>query len=353
MLSIITLNESDKWNEIVKSFKQVDAYYLGHYTNAFKLNGDGEPHLFYFEDLNIRAINVVMKRDIEQDTHFKGKIPPNTFYDLSTPYGYGGFLIEGNITEASLDALNVEYQSFCQKEGIISEFVRFHPVLNNDHHVDRMYDITKRGKTITMSLTSQGHIWANLNSNKKRWIKKAIQSGVEIYWGRNPELFDQFMTMYSKTMDKNDARDYYYFNRDFFKSILHDMKLNAMIFYAVYEEKNIGMVLVLHCNGQLHHHFSASNSDYKHLAVTNLLMYEIACWGSVNGYKTFHLGGGVGSKEDALYRFKEGFNKNSNTIFSIGKKVFNEKIYKELIEIRKFETSFNESNTFFPLYRIE
>ena len=34
------------------------------YVKAFKIHGDGEPTLFYYEDQNIKAINVVMKRDI-------------------------------------------------------------------------------------------------------------------------------------------------------------------------------------------------------------------------------------------------------------------------------------------------
>lgn len=32
-----------------------------------------------------------MKRDIEKDQNFSGKIPSATFYDAATPYGYGGF----------------------------------------------------------------------------------------------------------------------------------------------------------------------------------------------------------------------------------------------------------------------
>jgi len=35
------------------------------------------------------------------------------------------------------------------------------------------------------------------------------------------------------------------------------------------------------------------------------LLYEAACWGIENGYKTFHLGGGLGSREDSLYQFKK------------------------------------------------
>lgn len=68
--------------------------------------------------------------------------------------------------------------------------------------------------------------------------------------------------------------------------------------------------------------------------------------------KTFYLGGGVGSGEDNLYKFKAAFNKNSNYQFSIGKQVFDQEKYDELVKIRKeSDSSFDESSHYFPLYR--
>ena len=73
--------------------------------------------------------------------------------------------------------------------------------------------------------------------------------------------------------------------------------------------------------------------------------------GVEHGYKTFHLGGGLGSQEDNLYKFKKEFNKNSETHFSIGKKIFDKETYDKLIEIRKREIGFDDKDTFFPSYR--
>ncbi|WP_274309531.1 GNAT family N-acetyltransferase [Solibacillus daqui] len=352
MLTMITFDETEKWNTIVEKFKDFDVYYLSTYLEAFKIHGDGEPILFYYEDENITAINVVMKRDIAADVRFHNKVNPHTFYDIATPYGYGGFLIEGTITEANLQKLNDEYNELCAKEGIVSEIVRFHPVLNNCEYVSSMYEISNLGKTITLTLASQEEIWNNLNTNKKRWIKKALKSGVQIYWGRSPELFTEFRSLYHQTMEKNNAKNYYNFNDDFFQSVLQDMPYNSLIFYAQFEKRTIAMVITTFGNGQIHHHLSASDINFQHLGPTNLLMYEIACWGNANGFKTFHLGGGVGSKADSLYEFKQGFNKNSDTIFSIGKKIFDVEKYNHLLRIRKKDENFDESEAFFPSYRI-
>jgi hypothetical protein len=38
-----------------------------------------------------------MKRDVAKSAAFKGVLEENKFFDFSTPYGYGGWILEGNI----------------------------------------------------------------------------------------------------------------------------------------------------------------------------------------------------------------------------------------------------------------
>ncbi|XMB72264.1 GNAT family N-acetyltransferase [Mycoplasmatota bacterium WC30] len=351
MLTVINLNEFDKWDSIVRSFENYDVYYLPGYTKAFKLHGDGEPTLVYFQNQEMRAINVVMIRDIEKDINFKGKINSNNIFDIITPYGYGGFILEGTINEKNLDIMNLEYSNFCNSRNIVSEFTRFHPIISNSDINNRIYKIVDLGKTITMDLISKEQIWNGLSSKNRNVIRKAIKSGVKIFWGRYPSLIDEFVPLYNSIMDKDKAADYYYFNVDFYKSMLEDLKYNSLVFYASYDKKIISMAYIIFANNKMHYHLSASDRKYQHLAATNLLLYETACWGCENGYKSFHLGGGLGSEEDNLYKFKKAFNKNSETRFSIGKKIFNQKKYKELMEIRAYDVLDENKRDFFPEYR--
>lgn len=350
-IEVITINKSERWDEIVKSFKAYDVYYLSRYVKAFQVHGDGDPILFYYEDDYIKAMNVVMKRDIQKDKNFLGKIESNTYFDITTPYGYGGFILEGEITNKKLKDFNEKYTKLCRKQGIVSEFVRFHPVTNNVNGISSIYDCSKLGRTITMQLNSQSQIWDELTSKNRNVIRKALKSGVEIYWGRDSKLFDKFIKLYDVTMDRDDAKDYYYFEKNFYDSILLDLRYNSLIFYAMYEGEIISMAIILFSNKQMHYHLSASEKKYMNLAPNNLLLYEAACWGCENGYKTLHLGGGLASKEDNLFRFKKSFNKNSNTYFSIGRKIFDKERYDDLVRIRKNDKSFKGNAEFFPIYR--
>lgn len=344
MLKVFTLEESEKWDAVVRTFIDYDIYWMSGYVKAFKINGDGEPLLFFYEDEVARGINVVMKRDVSNDFHFSGKIPKDTCFDFATPYGYGGWIIEGNNTEKLFE----QYFAWCRRNGIISEFVRFHPVVNNADWSRDDYEVINLGNTVSLDLTSPEIIWENITSKNRNMIRKATKAGIEIYNGRNEELYKEFRRIYDATMKHDNAEEYYYFNSDFYESICYDLPENAQLFYAMLDGEMIAASIMIAANGKLNYHLSGSKFEYRSLAPSNLLLYKAALWGSANGCKTFHLGGGVGSGEDNLFKFKKTFyRKDDVKQFSIGKKIINEDKYSELLSMRT-----DIKNTgYFPQYR--
>lgn len=343
MLNVYTLEQAEQWDAAVRAFPSYDTYYLSGYVKAFQIHGDGEPLLFYYEKNGTRGINVVMKRDVARDKHFAGKLEENVWFDLATPYGYGGWLIEGGDTESLMAA----YEAWCRRNGIISEFVRFHPVLKN-HTPATGYRVIPLGEVVTMDLTSPEVIWANISSKNRNMIRKAQKNGITVYSGRYPGIYETFRTIYNETMDKDHADPYYYFTPEFYESVLKDLSRNAQVFYAVLEGRVIAASIMLACRGRMNYHLSGSLREYAHLAPTNLLLYEAALWGCANGCKTLYLGGGVGSGEDSLFKFKKAFYRGDDLLrFHIGQKIFDQTRYDELVSKRE---DLPESG-FFPRYR--
>lgn len=350
ILEVINVGDS-KWNKIVESFFQYDVYYLNNYVKAFQMHGDGEPLLVYYESNNIKGINVVMKRDISTNPHFANRIVKNNWYDLISPYGYGGWIIESkndkcNILDKQL--LFKTYNKWCSDNNIVSEFVRFHPVLENHTQLTEFYNVIPLGGTIALELSSPEKIWENLTSKNRNKIRKAKKYSIKIYNGRFPDIFHKFREIYNATMDKDNAKEYYYFDTLFYDSVLEDLAQNAQIFYAELSGEIIAASIILAANGRLNYHLSGSVRDYQNLAPTNLLLYEAALWGCANGCKTFHLGGGVGSKEDSLYEFKKSFYRGEPCRFHVGSKIFMKEKYDELVELRD---DLEDKDKFFPRYR--
>ena len=344
MISVLTTDQSFQWDSIVKSFHDYDVYWLSGYVKAFQIHGDGTPLLVYYDNNDTRGINVVMKRDIAKDKKFSGLISEGCYYDFATAYGYGGWIIEGNNTEK----LFYEYSEFLNDNNIISEFVRFHPLLMNHVTCEPFYDIVKLGEVVHIDLSSSELVWSNYTSNNRNMIRKAIKNNVKIYNGRFPEIFGKFREIYDMTMDRDNAEDYYYFKPDFYTSILEDLFYNAQVFWAEIDSRIIAASIILFANSQMNYHLSGSVREFSNLAPTNLLLHEAANWGLDNGYKTFYLGGGVGSREDGLLRFKKNFNRNKLNHFYIGKKIIKKNEYNYLQELRGIS-----KGDYFPLYRME
>lgn len=362
MLSVIPISDSVLWDRTVKSFRRCDVSYLSGYADAFRLHGDGEPLLFYYQDQGFRAVNAVIKRDISKSESFYGKLEQDRYFDLITPYGYGGFLLESetgyadipeqDVLRKFLKGLDAEYTTYCEKNSIVSELARFHPILRNHEQMSALYDVEERGRTVFVDLSSSESIWMNLSGKNRNMVRKAQQSGIRIYWGRNPELFRQFSSLYHAAMVKKSADSYYFFEESFYNSILYGLRNNSLIFYAMYQEKIIAAAIILYGNGLMHYFLSASDEQFKHLAPTNLLLYEAACWGSAWGCRLFHLGGGLHSREDSLYHFKKSFSSGSDAVYATGNKCFLRAEYDRLTAIRIAENkSFDLKSSFFPLYR--
>lgn len=342
MIQIFNLNQAKDWDNLVQSFINYDVYYLSGYVKAFFIHGDGDPHLFYYNENGLRGIYVYMKRK----TAIEG------VYDSITPYGYGGFLLEGDETEENIKSLWKAYVEKMKSENIVDNFVRYHPVLANAIPMKVCSDVIDLGKTVSMDLSSEDVIWKNIHSKNRNMIRKAEKNGIVIKHGQGLELFDDFIKIYNATMDKDNAEPYYYFKPEFYKSIHEDLKDNYEMFWAEYEGKIIAMSIMIFANGRLNYHLSGSDLQYRNLAPSNLLLYKAAMWGMEKGMKTFHLGGGVGSGEDNLYKFKIAFNRFSDCQFSIAKHVFDNEKYDELVAERSScDAEFDKESKFFPLYR--
>lgn len=144
MIKKYGINQAGAWDGVVKSFARHDVYYLSGYVKAFQIHGDGDPQLLYYEADGLKAIYVYMKRK----TAIEG------YYDSVTPYGYGGVLFDGDTSEQNLQVFWKAYVEKMKEEGIVDNFVRYHPVLANAIPMKQISTVIDLGKTIAFDLDS-------------------------------------------------------------------------------------------------------------------------------------------------------------------------------------------------------
>lgn len=342
MIRIITSLKTLEWDEIVGSFKFSSIYQLNAYANSFKIHGDGEPILFYFENDEMKAINVTMKRPISEMCQ-----NISLSFDLASPYGYGGPIFEGNITENNLLQFSNEYHEICAQENIVSEFIRFDPCINNIEPSKHIFDVAYAGENVVWYLDEPDSMWINMDGKNRNVIRKAKSANIKIEHGLNERLIEDFIPLYNSTMDYDHARDYYYFRQEYYQYLLENFKDKLEIFTAKYENEIVAMAMVFKFNKKLHYHLSAFNREFSKFAPNNLLLFEVAIWGYQNGYELFQLGGGVGGASDGLLKFKKSFTNQTTKPFYIGKVIHDLEKYNYFVNLL---TDSKESN-YFPLYR--
>lgn len=350
MIKALDISQSIEWDYAVKKVPNYDVFYLSNYLKAFYLQGSGTPLLIVYSDGRDYAINAVFCRDVADDKNFKGKLPKNTYYDLSTPYGYGGWI--GIIS--NYEKLLKEWEEYCREKKFISEFVRFE--LFTDYYKYFGGEVESRTHNVVRSLDmSLEQMWMDFKPKVRKNVKRANTYNLRVIRDSEGKYLDDFLKIYYLTMDRNSAEKEYYFNKNFYET-LNEMKDNIIYFHVVCNDKETGKdsiissELVIYGAENCYSYLGGTDNKYFEMRPNDFLKYEIIKWGIEKGLKNFVLGGGYGS-DDGIFQYKKNLAPNGIVDFYIGKKIFNKQVYSELVELRTAENPVCKNSSFFPQYR--
>lgn len=342
----ISVENAEEWDGVVRSFGNYDVFYLNGYVRAFMNENpkNGVPILLYYENGTDRAVNVVFKRDVAKDEKLSGKVPENTYFDLISPYGYGGFL--GEIRDYS--ALNTAYNEYCISRKYICEFVRFE--LFGDYYKHYDGEVETRTHNVVRNLEmSIDEMWMDFKQKVRKNVKRANSYNLEIIIENTDEHLQDFLDIYYSTMDRSNAEGEYYFSRDFYE-VLNGMKDNIMYFHVLSEGKVISTELVIYGAENCYSYLGGTYRDYFDLRPNDFLKFEIIKWAKEKGLKNFVLGGGYGA-DDGIFQYKTCLAPNGIVDFYIGRKVFDKQNYDMLVQLRAQDQPDCVTSPYFPRYR--
>ena len=323
-----------------------DIYFDKNYGKLYEHIEKGKAEIFEYEDKNGKVSNQFIIREIPI------KVNENTYYDIVTPYGYEGPIIENCIQGKEKELVKgymIEFEKNCQKNNIVSEFVRFHPILNNAEDFKEVYDVQYLRHTLGTNLEiSEEPMNEEFSKSCKKTIRQVLKKGISYNIIEDVKDFSEFKRIYYLNMDRKNADAYYYFDDEYFEKMNRYFHDNIIQVQALYENKVIAEGLYFIYNKTIHAHLSGTDTKYICLSPAYILKYATVLWGKEKGYSLIHYGGGTSNDlEDSLYLFKKKFAQNTEFDFYIGRKIWNEEIYDKLCEIKKIE----KNEEFFPAYR--
>lgn len=321
-----------------------DIYFNNNYGLLYEKIENGASTVFELKTKNGTVKNLFLKRKAPS-------VNGQDYYEIITPYGYGGAVIE-DLTGDKNELVKEYEQAFseyCKEQNIVCEFVRFHPIVNNAKDFESVYSPIFSRKTLGTNLVDfEDPIASEFSKSTRKKIRKALNSGVTYVIDENPSNLDEFKEVYYATMDRNNAADYYYFGDEYFENVLKFFKDNTITCKAVLDGKTIAMGLYFISDGILHIHLSGTFSEYLHLSPAVVLRFGVCEWAIKNGYKLIHHGGGrTNDPEDSLYTFKKNFAQNTEFDFYIAKKIWNKDAYNAICENEGVDSNAD----FFPAWR--
>lgn len=341
---ILDLSQVEEWDAVLAEFGETDIYYSPRYLQISEENNEGAARLFVFREDGFVVCYPYLMRRINDLPLPAAQRLEQAYYDIVTPYGYGGPITTAAQQEDS-ERIGANFAAafagYCKKQRIVAEFVRFHPILHN-HTFYPAVGPTNIRQTVCLDLRK--NIWNNLKAPCRNRVRHATNSGL-IVERDNPANLELFMELYYATMNRNQATSFYYFSERYFRNTLELLGQDQVSLFSVkLGERTIASAFFIHAGSYVSYHLTGSDHTYLSYAPYNILLAEAAEHFQALGYSYLHLGGGYRGK-DELLRFKSTFTKDAPLDFYIGRKVHNNEVYQSLC------CGLQQEDDYFPLYR--
>lgn len=274
--------------------------------------------------------------------------------DISTPYGYGGPFGWGAEWDCEpLCAFWRAFDTWTAKSRIVSEVVRLS--LFSETLVEYTGNRRVISDNVVRVLMSEGDMWRDFEYKVRKNVTKARASGVTVRIDEKGDRLDEFLAIYTGTMNRRNAGETYYFPREYFERIHADLKGQFAYFHASVGGAVISTELVLVSADRIYSFLGGTDAAWFHVRPNDLLKVEIMNWARSAGKTEFVLGGGY-ARGDGIYRYKLSFAPKGSVPFSIGSRVLSADSYEQLVRARsEFAAAegreWHPDPEYFPAYR--
>ncbi|MEZ4869472.1 MAG: GNAT family N-acetyltransferase [Caldilineaceae bacterium] len=326
----VSTTQGNYWKEILRCCGAHDIYHLPEYHQLAEEQHGDQAELFVFEQGSTLIAMPLMIRRIDG---LPG-IGSSTLRDATSVYGYPGPVSSlQNPSKDIIRLFNQSLQDYFASREIISAFSRLHPFLLDQACYLSGPDsqVVNVGTTVAIDLTLPVAVQEqHYRTNHKRDINKAKRLGLHCFHDQEWTHFDSFIHIYYETMRRTEASDDYFFDRAYFRRLRELLGDKLHLFVAIHDDSVAGAGLFTVCNSIIQYHLGGTDSRCLQLAPTKLIFDTVRLWGARIGATVFHLGGGVGSRQDSLFHFKAGF-ASLQYQFKVWKAVTNADAYNELV----------------------
>jgi hypothetical protein len=353
--TLIPVCDTSEWMKALSSCSEFDVYHGPKYHYAAKQQDEGEPYLFFYKRENHSAALPILLCQLKQINGLES----SEYCDVTSVYGYPGITTTMQQDTLGAEVFRAGFQdAFMQcltDHSVVAFFSRTNPLLDNSWLLEGLAEIITLSSTVAIDLRKpEKEQLAGMSKGHRCDIRKAYREGVSAEEDIAFEYLDNFIDVYNESMLRVSALDYYFFPREYYLNLKKILGDSLKLFVARFESRILSASMFLLSDRIIQYHLSGTYSDCFPYNGAKIILDTMRTWGSERNYSWLHLGGGVGSAEDQLFRFKAGFSR-LRLPFKIIRMVVNEREYLQLCHSREewlnlhgYETALTD---YFPKYR--
>ena len=323
-IKTLTTKNAVEWMQTLDRCAPYDFYHLPEYHVVAEENGEGTGCLFVFEEGAYTIALPLLLRDIEANCK-----------DATSVYGYAGPV--GSHT-AIPDAVIGNFQSALTRQlrdlDVVTVFSRLHPLLAQRKLLAGLGQF-QLSSTVSIDLTLDPAVQhAKFRRDHKAGIKKLRSLGLTVVDDVEGHYLDDFIRIYLETMQRVDARDWYFFSPTYFHRLWETLGPRVHLFVCLQNGRALCAGLFIVCHGIIQYHLSGTLNEALKLAPMKLLVDEVRLWGTSQGQRALHLGGGTtADPADSLLHYKMGFSDTAHE-FATWRWILSQEVHDRLCEAK-------------------
>ena len=281
-------SDKDRWDAFVLNHPDACAYHLFAWKKAIELSY-GHKCLYYFAEKNNQI------KGILPITIMRLPMIMNQF--VSLPYcDVGNCISDDDIVQDRLLSDAIHFENFCKAHSfqIRGDLHPTHLVQTNFQRVN-----TDKVRMMLDLPSTSDELLTQFKSKLRSQIRKSEKNGVVFKWGYDRD-FESAYNVFSKNMLDLGSPVH---SKFFLKAVLKQFASRAKLGIAIFNEKVIGMAIIVIGGGVVSIPWASTLREFNHLGTNMLIYWNCLKYSADNGFARFDFG--RSSDEEGTFKFKK------------------------------------------------
>jgi hypothetical protein len=335
-LEVFDLDDA-RWPQMIQRAR-ADIFYEPCYCRFVTVDTSHQPVMLAYQDDLGEVFDVTLRKNIA-DLPFYADVAhqfARSPTDLASPeYNSPIVIAEPGAVGELLRRYRRAVDEYCLESGVVTEFVRFHPLSESATAFADLLDLHQAAEMVYVDLRrGYDSAFCGYRENHKRNIKKALKQGAMFRFcpSRDEEATSLLHKLWSEAMLRKDAKSIYHHPLEHFVGFVQALGDRALIVESLVDNDVASVDVFVLGRKHIWHKYSGLDQRFRVTGAHTFAFDRTIHWAWQAGYEYFMLGGGM-EQGDSTYQYKYGFSHLAAPVRHF-KKVHDQKALNLLLEAK-------------------